>query len=434
MPDTGVPQQQSPLPLERLEAELCTLAAQVAAASCRFLVLVEEFDRREGWAGGGVRSCAHWLAWKCGLAPGAAREHVRVARALVTLPRIRAEFAVGRLSYAKVRALTRVATPDSDAELVELALCSTAAQLEKIVRGLRKASEVADEQERSRRRSVHWWWDDDGSLVLHARLSPEEGAVVVAALEAAQDAVRAASDAPTTPAGTPQVTAADALVVLGETVLAVGPTAASGSDRYQVVVHVDRSTLATAGPGRSALVDGPALRPETIRRMACDAALVTMLDGDTGSTLDVGRRTRAIPPAIRRALRARDGGCRFPGCPQRRFVDGHHIVHWSRGGRTSLDNLILLCRHHHHLVHEGGYGLTVLGPGRFRFTRPNGEVIPESPIPPRVKEPALARYAPTAGPTTIVPTWGGEPLDLEYVVWTVLTRAAARSRSRAGAG
>jgi hypothetical protein len=427
MTETAVPQQQSPMALERLEAELCTLAAQLAAGSCRFLVMVEEFDRREGWAGWGVRSCAHWLSWKCGLAPGAAREHVRVARALVGLPRVRAEFAAGRLSYAKVRALTRVATPDSDAELVELALCATAAQLEKIVRGLRKASEAVDEQQRSRRRSVRWWWDDDGSLVLRARLSPEEGAVVVAALEAAQDAVRAASDPPTLPAGTPQVTAADALVAVGETVLAVGPTAAAGPVRHQVVVHVDRSTLATDGPGRSALVDGPALRPETVRRMACDAALVTMLDDPAGATLDVGRRTRAIPPALRRALRVRDGGCRFPGCPQRRFVDGHHIVHWSRGGATSLANLVLLCRHHHRLVHEGGYGLTVLGPGRFRFTRPDGQVIPDSPTPPPVKHAGLRRYAPAAGATTIVPTWSGEPLDLEYVVWAVLTGTRARA-------
>lgn len=110
------------LPLERVEAEICTLAGQIAAATCRFLRLLAEFDAREGWTGWQVRSCAQWLSWRCGLDLRTAREHVRVARALAGLPLTTEAFAAGRLSYSKVRALCRVATAETEADLVEAAL------------------------------------------------------------------------------------------------------------------------------------------------------------------------------------------------------------------------------------------------------------------------------------------------------------------------
>jgi hypothetical protein len=129
-------------PLERLEAEICELAGHLAAATCRWLLLVAEFDRREGWTSWGVRSCAHWLSWKCGLGLVAAREHVRVGRALQSLPRVRAEFAAGRLSYSKVRALTSMASPHTEQDLVDMALHATAAHLDRIAAGYRRATSL----------------------------------------------------------------------------------------------------------------------------------------------------------------------------------------------------------------------------------------------------------------------------------------------------
>src|SRR5829696_3830558 len=183
-------------PLELLEREITELASHIHAATCRWLGLVAEFDRREGWADWGCRSCAHWVSWRCGIAPVAAREHVRVARRLEELPSIRAAFADGQLSYSQVRALTRVEKVDKEEELLSLARHATAAQLERLVRAYRGVVVRARVAERGGpERFVTWSHDDDGSLVLRARLPAEEGAVVVAALEAGVDGLVAAHDA-----------------------------------------------------------------------------------------------------------------------------------------------------------------------------------------------------------------------------------------------
>ena len=183
---------------------------------------------------------------------------------------------------------------------------------------------------------------------------------------------------------------ADGLVQLAETYLA--DTAQGGAaDRYRVVVHVSAETLARNGDvpaGTSALVTardvpagtsfvehGPGVPAGTSRRLACDAALVGLFENAEGIPLSVGRQTRAIPPWLRRALQARDGGCRFPGCTHARFVDGHHIRHWADGGETSLENLLLLCRFHHRLVHEGGFGCTRTRSGEVLFTTPEAEPL-----------------------------------------------------------
>jgi hypothetical protein len=130
------------------------------------------------------------------------------------------------------------------------------------------------------------------------------------------------------------------------------------AERYQVVLHVDSDTLAAdgSGLGRSELEDGTRVSAETSRRLSCDASVVPIRHSVDGSVLDVGRRTRTIPPSLRRALEARDQGCRFPGCGLR-FTDAHHVKHWADGGETALDNLVLLCSHHHRLVHEDGWSV-----------------------------------------------------------------------------
>jgi Domain of unknown function (DUF222) len=171
------------LSLDELEDEIATLASHIYAGTCRWLELVAELDRRGGFAGCSV---AEWLAWRCALTPRAAREHVRVARRLGELPLIREAFAAGELSYAKVRALTRVAEPESEEELLELARHMTASQLERAVRAYRRVT-AAQANDLHALAHVGYTWEEDGSLVLRARLAPEDGALFVRALEASRD-------------------------------------------------------------------------------------------------------------------------------------------------------------------------------------------------------------------------------------------------------
>jgi hypothetical protein len=355
------------LSFAELEKELAGLAAHIYAGTCRWLELVAEVDRRNKLVG---CTCAQWLAWRCGLTPRTAREHVRIARSLDGLPVIRSAFARGQLSFAKVRALTRVAEPANEENLLVLALELTAAQLERALRAYRRVTteEAAAVQEDA---YLDWYWDDDGSLVVRGRLAPEDGAVLVEALEASHAALRPRGSAE------PRPTGADALAAVAE--LALSGREQSGGDRHQVVVHVDEAALA-GGEGGCELAEGPALAAETARRLACDASVIELKERD-GEPLSVGRKTRSIPPALRRALRGRDRGCRFPGCENHRFVDAHHIEHWARGGETSMDNLVLLCRRHHRLVHEGGYLVERLPAGKLRFRHPWGEPLPDAPGP-----------------------------------------------------
>src|SRR5262245_35260751 len=197
------------VPLERVEAQICELAGHLAAATCRFLVLLADFDARRGWASWEMSSCAAWLSWKCQMSSGTAREHVRVARALRGLPVIRGEFAAGRLSYAKVRALTRIAAAETEAGLAELAGPMTGNQLERFARAHRQVSQAEDAAARVCRRLV-WRLEEDGSLSGSFRLPPLQGAVLLKALRAvAVDLAPASGDGPAagvsaeTPTGSP---------------------------------------------------------------------------------------------------------------------------------------------------------------------------------------------------------------------------------------
>jgi hypothetical protein len=349
---------------DELESELATLAAHLAAGKCRWLELLAELDRRRVWAEQGTGSCAEWVAWRCALTPRSAREHVRVALRLSELPLTHAAFAAGELSYAKVRAITRVATAESEEELVTMARIYTASQLERTVRAYRRlTTKDAREQQEAAHLSV--FWNPDGSLELHGRLAPEDGALVLRALEAVRDSLWRGSAEPR-PAR--QASNAEALVAVADCALAHEAAERTSGERYQVVVHADETVLARDGEGGCELEDGSALAPETARRLACDASVVRD-----------GRKSRSIPPALRRAIRARDRGCRFPGCENRRFVDAHHIRHWAKGGETAAQNLVLLCRRHHRAVHEGGYRVDRDG----RFYYPWGGEIAVVPPQPR---------------------------------------------------
>ena len=583
---------------ERLGNDIAELSARIQAATYELLVMIRAFDEREGWSG--FKSCAHWLNWRTGLALGAAREKVRVARALGDLPRLSDAMRHGRISYSKVRALTRVATPANERRLLHFAECAPASYVERLARAwcrVDRVEEAADERRRHERRQLTTWVDDDGMVVIRGRLSPEVGSVVRRALEAAGDRLWKEVSREEAAETSYDQRQADALGLIAESALAADLDRGTAGDRYQVVLHVEAETLraeaggrvpdartlapraaaadvsaetpgcnetdasaetsgsaaarvpaetpanpaadvsaetpssasADASPemrkaaaadasretpgcnetevsaetsgsaaarvpaetpanpaadvsaempsnaaadvsaetprgrtpasmaagavgtlaagehdtnaghgsatptppltGQAALEDADGLRvfAETARRMACDAGAVVMHHAADGAVLDVGRKTRTIPPALRRALQARDRQCRFPGCNARR-CDAHHVRHWADGGATRLDNLVLLCRRHHRAVHEEGFAVRMGATGEAEFHWPDGRPLPAVPRAAQWNGPPLA---PTdarldaggiaIGPDTATPDWHGERLDLVYaidVLWT----------------
>ena len=446
--------------VDRLGDEIAELSAHLDAATARLLDLIREFDARGGW-NTGFRSCAAWLSWRVGLDPGAARERVRVARALGSLPRLAQALACGELSYAKVRALTRVATAETEERLLAVGRAGTAEHVERIVRGWRRVDQLAEARETERRhkgRELHVYQDEDGMVVIRGRLEPEAGALVMKALEAAREtlyqrtresrsAARAGdallvsepenvsaetSVSEETPTMAQQQ--ADALALVAETALHRGMEPGVSGERYQVVVHVDAPVLAdTNAPGQSVLEDGTHVSAETSRRLACDASRVVMRHDAHGHVVEVGARTRTIPPALRRALDHRDRGCRFPGCGLP-FGQGHHIRHWAHGGPTTLSNLALLCRRHHRAVHEEGYQIGRQPDGTLSFRRPDGEILPAVPAPVTVAanpvEVLRARHDAHGlhvHARTALPGWLGEGLDVGWAIDVLHPQAASVS-------
>src|SRR5215471_4601455 len=362
--------------VDALADRIAETAAMLDAGTHRLLTDVRRFDVEEMWAVHGCLSCAHWLNWRCGIALGAAREKVRVARALATLPLIDDALRQGQLSYSKVRAMTRVATADNERKLLDLATASTASQLEKICRLLHQMLPPDARAEPERwMRVCH---TDNGMARIDIQIRAEEASRLIEACRAS-----AASRV-------------DGLLIMAEATLRGD---AAERPPVEVTVQIDAATLAghTAETGISA---------ETSLRLLCDAGIVPMTVDSAGTPLNVGRKTRVISTALRRALVARDQGCRFPGCTHRRFVDGHHLKHWAHGGETSLDNTLLLCGLHHALVHEGGF--TVDAAGRF-FDREGGE-IPPVPLPPSRPARPLPKIP------RLPSTWTGERLDLDEVM------------------
>ena len=370
------------LSIDRLESEIAELADEIGRRMARWLGLVAEFDRRGGARQAGFRSTGDWLSWRCAIDPRTARDHVRVARELERLPRVRVAFLAGELSYSKVRAITTAAAHEDESMLLDHARTSSAGQLARTVRALRSASSAGlDVANRARgRRFLQWYWEEDGSLAINGRLPAEEGAAFIDAMETAAEAMHpvvesdASGDAPPQrpPLGARR---ADALA---EVVM-------SGCPRAQVVLHVDTPALACTAEaveeraGEACfLEDGPAVPSETARRLACDGELIIARHGD-GSALDLGRKRRVVSPALRTSLERRDRTCRFPDCSRRHGLQAHHIDHWSRGGRTDGENLILLCRFHHRVVHEDGFRV-YLDCGALKFRRPDGREIADVPV------------------------------------------------------
>ena len=403
---TSLSDAQSPLSeAEKVGEQITELCSYIYAAESRLLTLIREFDDREFWANLGFHSCAHWLNFKCGIGMNAAREKVRVAKALGTLPKIDRGFSRGELSYSKVRAMTRIANETNEDFLLMVAKHGTAHHVEKLVSKYRTAKRVQDSamaNEQYRDRELSHYYDHDGCLVIKARLPAEQGALIVKALEMAMDkelsskesvgAASAATDATsatdvTAETSEPEPIAArraDALAEVAETYMNNSDSSGSTADRYQVVVHVTADQVPLGQT--SEIEHGPHVTAETSRRIACDSSIVNIKEDKNGEPLSIGRRSRSIPPPMRRALGIRDGGCRFPGCTNSRFVDGHHIKHWADGGETSLDNLVLLCRHHHHLVHEGGFDCKKSADGEIYFADQQHKPLPNWAALPRLAD------------------------------------------------
>ena len=429
---------------DELADKITTLAGQINAANYRFLKLIAEFDRRKAWVGAGIRSCAYWLSWKCGLDMNAAREKVRVARALEGLPGINAGFEKGALSYSKVRAMTRVATELNESYLLMIAEHGTTQHVEKLAGAFRTVSRaeefpgedvmsvvgevdesvVVSDVELERRREqnlyesrcVSCYQDEDGMWIIKAKLPAEAGGLVVKVLKELGDRIKQEAGSSSEEAnkeGTNKESTnkeknrknvsaetfseyknddlpkdelleelkeelkeesltfpqrrADALVTMAEGYLA-NPDAGSlkGHERCQLILHVHHNEGAKQGSGSQNNLDSRWLLPDAARRLACDASLLVVEQDGAGNVLDIGRKSRIIPPAMSRALAVRDGGCcQFPGCCESRYVEGHHIKHWADGGETQLDNLVTLCKFHHRELHKGRYFISVKPVSRF---------------------------------------------------------------------
>jgi hypothetical protein len=392
-----------------IEDEIVALATQADVGLHRMLTLLREYDAKKQWAKHGMKSCVAWLGWRVGIGHGAAREHVRVARALGKLPSIDAAMAGSRISYSKVRALTRTATPENEEKLLGMALAATASQLEHICRGVRVMDAQYDGVKKPelgrfvRTRSL-----PDGTIVLEARLEVDEAKRVLDAIDRARAGIEVAPDCP----DDERPSRADGLVKLAEDYVAGSQETESrtGGDRSQIYIHLAPDILSESLS--ATLDDGTLVPAETFRKISCDAGLIAIATDAQGHPLDVGRKTRTIPPSIRRAVEARDRCCRFPGCANRASLDAHHAEHWIHGGETRLSNLVLLCPFHHRLVHDGGFEVRMFEEGRrIVFRRPDGTEIDRGPR----RVPVPEHSPPPADPAQRT-FWHGEKPDYDFAV------------------
>ena len=415
--------------LTALGEQIAEQAVHLDAAMHRLLVDLRTFDERGGWQVQGFESCAHWLSWRVGWDLATARDRVRVAHQLAGLPKVQAAMEAGELSYSKARAIARVATPQNEETLLVYAEYAPAAQLEKICQKLRtvgRAVEAKEKPPHPEDRHVQARGMDDGMVCVKAVLRPEEAAMLMHVIQVAARSCTDGEEKKRPPNRADGLMAVIQGYARGEQqertpvelivtvpVSALQPEAVSAESAESNVMrstsalppeqdasaesNVMRSTSApqlgravsteTQLEGISHLAElpnGDCVTRETARRLACDAGVVEVEVNERGEPLSVGRRTRTIPAAIKRALLVRDKTCRFPGCCNRLFLDGHHIRHWADGGETSLANTCLLCSRCHARLHEHGYSMEVDPRGELVFRNPDGEVIPATGERPRM--------------------------------------------------
>lgn len=360
------------LPIDELDQAIVNLCCRINAATYELLLLIREFEDRAGYLKWGLKDAAEWLSYRCDLGRSAAYEKVRVARSLRTLPAISESFSTGELSYSKVRALTRVAGDHNEHELLDFALRTTATRVEERCRELRfgmtDSINVANRAyaNRSLRVSKN---SERGIMTVTVELPIESGELLEKALDRARE--ESVAETPEFVEESWSTQQADAFVnLVNEYLSGAAGKDSNANDNYLVTIHVDQAALA-GGNGRSALPI------ETARRLCCDGHAVGLTEDERGEPLSIGRKTRIVPTAIKRALLAKHHhSCAFPGCHNSRFLHAHHIEHWSNGGETSVDNLMPLCTRHHPMVHEGQFRIEKDFQNQWVFVRPEGRVIP----------------------------------------------------------
>jgi hypothetical protein len=355
------------------ELERVTRATEAERARC-----LAEIERRGLHARDGHLSAAAWLAQRHGMSQGSAEARVRAARSLEEMPRAAEALARGEISTAAVDALVRArdAAPEAFAR-AEPALVRSArsrshrdlrAELDRWRQEVDAGAAGRDEEERHARRRFTAVVAADGMIRTDGELDPENGQFVITALRAKVDAwTRTLVGDQRTPAQR----RADALGEIAREWLDLAERPALGGERPHVVVTMDLAALEERGGGGASLEDAGPITPESARRLACDALVTRVITDARSMPLDVGRATKVVSPAMRRALAIRDGGCAFPGCERPPgWCDAHHVRHWADGGETALPNLALLCRPHHRVIHRG-FGVAIVD-GRPEFRRPDG--------------------------------------------------------------
>lgn len=451
------------VPSERLEHEVAQHTAAIASATCRWLLMIAELDRREAWATWECRSMVHWLGWKCGIDRRTGRDHVRVGRALAALPHVTEAFAAGAITYSKVRALTRVATPATEADLLDIARNASASQLDRIFAAYARVREASTGATVERALQVRH--HADGTVTITARRCPADtAAAVLAAVDAAM------SDVPADLGDTYAARQVDALHLVA--LAFVAPDAHTGR-RVDANLDIRSTDFAGAAPGPTtgadtttadtttdvtpnetpnetahetpsdtpnevhaggpaaprapspprtieALLDGLPIDVELAQELLCDASVfVAVTDAD--GTVRFVKRAKAIPTAARRKAETRDERhCRWPGCTNRRWLDVHHITWRSRHGDHATQNLVLLCPFHHRAVHRRGWKIVGDANGALTFAGPDGRVLPE-------RAPQLPCPSPGIVDTDAADGRALEPLlyeamDLHYVISVLADR------------
>jgi hypothetical protein len=415
------------VPTERLEADVQTDAAMLAAAMCEWLLKIAELDRRRAWESWDCRSMAHWLSWKCALSMRTGREHVRVARDLERLPRVLAEFSAGRLSYSKVRVLSRmIIEPESEAELVEIALATTASQLDFLAAGcrqVRRANDPEREQWNHDERRLSYVLGEDGNGSVRIRGPVDLIAEFVAAVMA-EVAAESANDGDGM-----QARRFDAAIAIARRSLAPNPATVPATT---IVVRVDGNASGEVDDDAPAWAHGLPISRAAYERFRCDAAVAVERARDDGS-VERTPTVEAIPRRIRRAVLRRDlGTCRWPGCGSRASIHVHHIIWRSRFGPNATENLVSLCHYHHRAIHHRGWEIRGNANGPLQFVDSRGRVADErtdrrAPILEKALERAQADRGYVAGPETIA-TALGDRLDRAWTIGVICHNEEIRQR------
>jgi len=382
--------------IKELDTAIGNLFRIINSASYELMVMIREFDERSGWLECSFTDAVSWLMWRCDLNLDVARDKLRIAHALKELPLLSKAFSQGNLPYSKVRALTRVATPDNESELLTMARKMSTSHVEHQCQQMKHAEEnsVQEAMHAYHTRSLRSTRNEPrGVMTISIEVPIEEGALFEKAVDkvaAGLSGDSALSNARDSHQNSWPALQADAVIAMARDCLLGGfalpdqsspkVPRSSNADHYQVVVHVDELALKKATDSSDSLKRSSELPIESVRRLCCDGSIVSVFEDTTGSPLSIGRKIRTVKSAIRRELWSRDKGCAFPGCSHTRFVDAHHIEHWANGGETHVENMVLLCSQHHRLVHEGGYSIVKNAAStsgdRFVFKRPDGITLP----------------------------------------------------------